>query len=147
MKFVIQRVSEASCEVDGNITGSIGKGFLVFVGVGQDDNKEIADKMVKKLLGLRIFSDENDKINLALKDVGGSLLMISQFTLYADCSHGNRPSFINAGEPKMAEDLYEYIVQKVRDEGYTVGTGIFGAMPALVGLEPPVHIICPAGIP
>lgn len=127
MKFVIQRVSEASCEVDGNITGSIGKGFLVFVGVGQDDNKEIADKMVKKLLGLRIFSDENDKINLALKDVGGSLLMISQFTLYADCSHGNRPSFINAGEPKMAEDLYEYIVQKVRDEGYTVGTGIFGA--------------------
>lgn len=127
MKFVIQRVSEASCEVDGNITGSIGKGFLVFVGVGQDDNKEIADKMVKKLLGLRIFSDENDKINLALKDVGGSLLMISQFTLYADCSHGNRPSFINAGEPKMAEELYEYIVQKVRDEGYTVGTGIFGA--------------------
>ena len=127
MKFVIQRVSEASCEVDGNITGSIGKGFLVFAGVGQDDNKEIADKMVKKLLGLRIFSDENDKINLALKDVGGSLLMISQFTLYADCSHGNRPSFINAGEPKMAEDLYEYIVQKVRDEGYTVGTGIFGA--------------------
>ncbi|WP_281086234.1 D-aminoacyl-tRNA deacylase [Eubacterium ruminantium] len=127
MKFVIQRVSEASCEVDGNITGSIEKGFLVFVGVGQDDNKEIADKMVKKLLGLRIFSDENDKINLALKDVGGSLLMISQFTLYADCSHGNRPSFINAGEPKMAEELYEYIVQKVRDEGYTVGTGIFGA--------------------
>ena len=127
MKFVIQRVSEASCEVDGNITGSIGKGFLVFVGVGQDDNKEIADKMVKKLLGLRIFSDENDKINLALKDVGGSLLMISQFTLYADCSHGNRPSFINAGEPKMAEEPYEYIVQKVRDEGYTVGTGIFGA--------------------
>lgn len=127
MKFVVQRVSEASCEVDGNITGSIGKGFLVFVGVGQDDNKEIADKMVKKLLGLRIFSDENDKINLALKDVGGSLLMISQFTLYADCSHGNRPSFINAGEPKMAEELYEYIVQKVRDEGYTVGTGIFGA--------------------
>ncbi|MCR5368442.1 D-aminoacyl-tRNA deacylase [Eubacterium sp.] len=127
MKFVIQRVSEASCEVDGNITGSIGKGFLVFVGVGQDDNKEIADKMVKKLLGIRIFSDENDKINLALKDVGGSLLMISQFTLYADCSHGNRPSFINAGEPKMAEELYEYIVQKVRDEGYTVGTGIFGA--------------------
>ncbi|SCW40536.1 D-tyrosyl-tRNA(Tyr) deacylase [Eubacterium ruminantium] len=127
MKFVIQRVSEASCEVDGNITGSIGKGFLVFVGVGQDDNKEIADKMVKKLLGIRIFSDENDKINLALKDVGGSLLMISQFTLYADCSHGKRPSFINAGEPKMAEELYEYIVQKVRDEGYIVGTGIFGA--------------------
>lgn len=127
MKFVVQRVNNASCTVDERITGKIDKGFLVFIGVSNEDTEEIADKMVKKLLGLRIFDDEAGKTNLALKDVGGSLLLISQFTLYADCSHGNRPSFINAGAPDMAEKLYEYIISKVRAEGYTAETGIFGA--------------------
>ena len=127
MKFVVQRVNNASCTVDEKITGKIDKGFLVFIGVSNEDTEEIADKMVKKLLGLRIFDDEAGKTNLALKDVGGSLLLISQFTLYADCSHGNRPSFINAGAPDMAEKLYEYIISKVRIEGYTAETGIFGA--------------------
>ena len=127
MKFVVQRVNNASCTVDEKITGKIDKGFLVFIGVSNEDTEEIADKMVKKLLGLRIFDDEAGKTNLALKDVGGSLLLISQFTLYADCSHGNRPSFINAGAPDMAEKLYEYIISKVRREGYTAETGIFGA--------------------
>ena len=127
MKFVVQRVNNASCTVDEKITGKIDKGFLVFLGVSNEDTEEIADKMVKKLLGLRIFDDEAGKTNLALKDVGGSLLLISQFTLYADCSHGNRPSFINAGAPDMAEKLYEYIISKVRAEGYTAETGIFGA--------------------
>lgn len=127
MKFVVQRVNNASCTVDEKITGKIDKGFLVFIGVSNEDTEEIADKMVKKLLGLRIFDDEAGKTNLALKDVGGSLLLISQFTLYADCSHGNRPSFINAGAPDMAEKLYEYIISMVRTEGYTAETGIFGA--------------------
>ena len=127
MKFVVQRVNNASCTVDEKITGKIDKGFLVFIGVSNEDTEEIADKMVKKLLGLRIFDDEAGKTNLALKDVGGSLLLISQFTLYADCSHGNRPSFINAGAPDMAEKLYEYIISKVRTEVYTAETGIFGA--------------------
>ncbi|MBR6218669.1 MAG: D-tyrosyl-tRNA(Tyr) deacylase [Eubacterium sp.] len=127
MKFVVQRVNNASCTVDEKITGKIDKGFLVFIGVSNEDTEEIADKMVKKLLGLRIFDDEAGKTNLALKDVGGNLLLISQFTLYADCSHGNRPSFINAGAPDMAEKLYEYIISKVRTEGYTAETGIFGA--------------------
>ena len=127
MKFVVQRVNNASCTVDEKITGKIDKGFLVFIGVSNEDTEEIADKMVKKLLGLRIFDDEAGKTNLALKDVGGSLLLISQFTLYADCSHGNRPSFIKAGAPDMAEKLYEYIISKVRAEGYTAETGIFGA--------------------
>ena len=127
MKFVVQRVNNASCTVDERITGKIDKGFLVFIGVSNEDTEEIADKMVKKLLGLRIFDDEAGKTNLALKDVGGSLLLISQFTLYADCSHGNRPSFINAGAPDMAEKLYEYIISEVRTEGYTAETGIFGA--------------------
>ena len=127
MKFVVQRVNNASCTVDEKITGKIDKGFLVFIGVSNEDTEEIADKMVKKLLGLRIFDDEAGKTNLALKDVGGSLLLISQFTLYAACSHGNRPSFINAGAPDMAEKLYEYIISMVRTDGYTAETGIFGA--------------------
>ncbi len=127
MKFVIQRVNEASVKVDGNIIGQINKGFLVLIGVGQDDTKEIADKMVKKLLGLRIFDDENDKINLSLTDVGGELLLISQFTLYANCKKGYRPSFIEAGAPDMANDMYEYIVEKCRQGGFHVETGEFGA--------------------
>ena len=105
MKFVIQRVQEASCTVDNQVTGQIGKGFLVLIGVANSDTMEIADKMIKKLLGLRIFEDENGKTNLSLQDVDGSLLLISQFTLYADCKKGNRPSFINAGKPDMANEM------------------------------------------
>ena len=127
MKFVIQRVNEASVVVDGKKIGQIEKGFLVLIGVSGDDTKEIADKMVKKLLGLRIFDDENDKINLSLTDVGGSLLLISQFTLYANCKKGYRPSFIEAGAPDMANEMYEYIISKCRQEGFHVETGEFGA--------------------
>ncbi len=127
MRFVIQRVNKASVEVDKKIIGSIGKGFLVFIGVGQNDTEEIADKMVKKLIGMRIFEDSKGKSNLALADVEGSLLLISQFTLYADCKKGNRPSFVNAGEPEMAENLYEYVVKKCRESVPIVETGAFGA--------------------
>ena len=127
MKFVIQRVNEASCKVDGKVIGDIQKGFCVFIGVSNEDNQEIADKMVKKLVGLRIFEDENGKTNLALSDVGGSLLLISQFTLYADCKKGFRPSFINAGAPDMANQLYEYIIAKCKESIPNVQTGSFGA--------------------
>lgn len=127
MKFVIQRVLEADCQVDGNITGKIQKGFCVFIGVSETDTKEIADKMIKKLIGMRIFSDENDKINLSLKDVDGGLLLISQFTLYANCRKGNRPSFTEAGKPDLANELYEYIIQECKKEIPVVETGIFGA--------------------
>ena len=113
MRLVIQRVLHAEVQVDGNTIGKIGKGLLVFVGAGQDDTKEIADKYLRKLLGLRIFEDENGKTNLSLKDVDGELLIVSQFTLYANCKKGNRPSFIEAGEPHMAEALrcfrYRYV--------------------------------------
>ncbi len=115
MKFVIQRTKEASVVVDKNVIGEIGKGFLVLIGVSDEDNEAIADKMVKKMLGLRIFEDENGKTNLSLKDVGGSLLLISQFTLYADCKKGNRPSFIKAGAPDEANRLYEYIIASCRN--------------------------------
>lgn len=127
MKFVIQRVTKASCKVEGNVIGEIQKGFCVFIGVSNEDNMEIADKMVKKLVGLRIFEDENGKTNLALSDVGGSLLLISQFTLYADCKKGYRPSFINAGAPDMANQLYEYIIAKCKESIPNVQTGSFGA--------------------
>ena len=127
MKFVIQRVSHASVSVDGETVGKIGNGFLVLCGIAQTDTREIADKMIKKLLGLRIFADENGKTNLSLADVRGGLLMISQFTLYADCSHGNRPSFINAGKPDMAEPLYEYILAKTSETVPDVQRGVFGA--------------------
>lgn len=126
MKFVVQRVNEASVAVDGKIIGQIGKGFLVLIGVADSDTKEIADKMVKKLLGLRIFDDENDKINLSLTDVGGELLLISQFTLYANCKKGYRPSFIEAGAPDMANEMYEYIIEKCSEQ-FHVETGEFGA--------------------
>ena len=129
MKFLIQRVNEASVEVDGETTGSIEKGFLVFIGVSDTDKKNIADKMIKKLLGLRIFADEAGKTNLSVKDVGGSLLLVSQFTLYADCRKGNRPSFTSAGAPALAEELYEYIIEECRKE-FTdfahLQTGVFG---------------------
>lgn len=127
MRFLIQRVTSAKVDVDGKTVGSIDHGFLVFIGVCNTDTKEIADGMVKKLLGLRIFRDENGKTNLSLSDVGGSLLLISQFTLYADCHHGNRPSFINAGAPDLANDLYEYIIDSCKKQIPIVRTGIFGA--------------------
>lgn len=127
MKFVIQRVTHAKVEVEQKIIGSIHNGYLVLIGIAEDDNEEIADKLVKKLLGLRIFADENGKTNLSLKDVNGSLLLVSQFTLYADCRKGNRPSFVNAGNPEKANKLYEYIIEKCRDEVPDVQTGSFGA--------------------
>ena len=126
MRFVIQVVDNSSVTVDGKVVGQIGKGFMVLVGVGRDDNEQIADKMIKKMTGLRIFKDENGKTNLSLSDVGGELLLISQFTLYADCRHGNRPNFLNAGAPDEAERLYEYIIGKTRELGYKVETGVFG---------------------
>ena len=126
MKFVIQKVTHASVTVDDQITGKIGKGFLVLIGVAEDDTKEIADKLIKKLLGLRIFEDTDGKTNLSLRDVDGSLLLVSQFTLYADCKKGNRPSVTKAGNPALANDLYEYIIEKCRAE-FPVETGSFGA--------------------
>ena len=113
MRFLVQRVNKASVEVDGEIIGKIEKGFLVFIGISETDDRIIADKMVKKLIGLRIFDDENDKINLDLKSVGGQLLLISQFTLYADCKKGNRPSFVNAGAPEMANAIYQHITTRI----------------------------------
>ena len=127
MKFVIQRVTESSVKVDGEIIGQIGKGFMGLIGVGQSDTKEIADKMVKKMVGLRIFEDENGKTNLSLADVGGELLLISQFTLYANCKKGNRPSFIESGSPDVASSLYEYIIDKCKESVPVVERGIFGA--------------------
>ncbi|MDE7340284.1 MAG: D-tyrosyl-tRNA(Tyr) deacylase [Lachnospiraceae bacterium] len=127
MKFLIQRVTEAKVRVDSEVIGQIQKGFLVFIGVSQSDTQEIADKMVHKLLNLRIFEDAEGKTNLNLDAVNGSLLLISQFTLYADCRHGNRPSFINAGKPDMANALYEYIIAKCRETVSNVQQGAFGA--------------------
>lgn len=127
MKFVIQRVLESSVSVDGETIGSIGKGFMVLIGVGREDTKETADKMVKKLVGMRIFEDENGKTNLSLADVGGSLLLISQFTLYANCKKGNRPSFIESGDPAEAEKLYEYIISSCKKQVPVVERGKFGA--------------------
>lgn len=127
MKFVIQRVKTASVTVDNIITGKIDKGFLVLIGITDSDTKEIADAMVKKLINLRIFKDEKDKMNLSLKDINGSLLLVSQFTLYADCSHGNRPSFISAAKPDFANELYEYIISECQKYDVPVETGEFGA--------------------
>ena len=127
MRLVIQRVLHAEVQVDGNTIGKIGKGLLVFVGAGQDDTKEIADKYLRKLLGLRIFEDENGKTNLSFKDVYGALLIVSQFTLYANCKKGNRPSFIEAGEPHMAEALYEYMIEEAKKSVPVVEHGEFGA--------------------
>ena len=127
MRFLIQRVTSAKVDVEGKTVGAIDLGFLVFIGVSNTDTKEIADGMVKKLIGLRIFRDEEGKTNKSLADVGGSLLLISQFTLYADCHHGNRPSFINAGSPDLANDLYEYIIDSCKAVIPNVQTGVFGA--------------------
>jgi D-tyrosyl-tRNA(Tyr) deacylase len=127
MKIVIQRVNHASVTIDGKVNGAIEKGFLVLLGVGQNDTEEIADKYVKKMVGLRIFDDEEGKTNLSLDQVGGSVLLISQFTLYANCKKGYRPSFIEAGDPVKAESLYEYVIAKTRESVPNVQTGIFGA--------------------
>lgn len=127
MRFVIQRVMNSKVTIDGKIRGQIGKGFMVLIGVGEGDTLEIADKMIHKMINLRIFEDENGKTNLGLKDVSGSLLLISQFTLYADCKRGNRPSFVKAGDPDMAKSLYEYIISKYRNEIEVVEHGEFGA--------------------
>lgn len=127
MKFVIQRVKYASVTVDEAVIGKIEKGFLVLIGVSNDDTKEIADKLVKKLVGLRIFEDENGKTNLSLADVNGSLLLVSQFTLYANCKKGYRPSFIEAGAPDMANEMYEYIIQECKKSVPVVERGEFGA--------------------
>ena len=127
MRFVIQRVTHADVKVDGETIGEIGKGFMVLIGVADSDTKEIADKMIKKMIGLRIFEDEEGKTNLSLDAVGGSLLLISQFTLYANCKKGNRPSFIEAGKPDMANEMYEYIIAKCKEAVETVEKGSFGA--------------------
>ena len=127
MRFVIQRVSEARVEVNNIVVGEIGKGFLVFIGINNDDNKEIADKMIKKLVNMRIFEDVEGKTNLSLDTVDGGLLLISQFTLYADCKKGNRPSFVYAGKPELANELYEYIIKECKKQCEQVETGEFGA--------------------
>ena len=127
MRFVIQRVTEAAVRVDGELLGQIEKGYLVLIGVAESDTEEIADKMVKKMTGLRIFEDEQGKTNLSLDSVGGELLLISQFTLYANCKKGNRPSFIEAGAPDMANDMYEYIIAKCKEQVEVVERGQFGA--------------------
>ena len=127
MRFVIQRVTEASVRVDGNVIGQIEKGFLVLIGVSDSDTEAVADKMIKKMIGLRIFEDADGKTNLSLSDVGGSLLLVSQFTLYANCKKGNRPSFIEAGAPDKANTLYEYVIGECKKSVPNVQTGEFGA--------------------
>lgn len=127
MKLVIQKVSSASVEVEGNCVGKIKKGFLVLVGIGKEDTRETVDQYIKKMVNLRIFADENGKTNLSLADVNGEVLLVSQFTLYANCRKGNRPSFIESGDPTLAEELYEYIIQECRKLIPVVQTGKFGA--------------------
>lgn len=127
MRFVIQRVERASVTIDHEIKGSIEKGFLVLIGIGMGDDEQVADKLIKKLVNMRIFEDDEGKTNLALSDVGGGLLLVSQFTLYAVCRKGNRPSFTGAAKPDEAERLYDYIVQKCREKIPVVEQGEFGA--------------------
>ena len=127
MKLVIQRVKHSSVTVDNKIVGKIEKGYMVLLGVGPEDTTKEADYLVQKLIKLRVFEDENGKMNLSLKDINGELLIISQFTLYADCSGGNRPSFSNAAKPDKANELYEYFVEQCRNQNIKVECGIFGA--------------------
>ena len=127
MKVLIQRVTSASVTVDQEVIGSIDNGYLVLLGVGPEDTKDTVHRLVKKLLGLRIFADENGKTNLSIRDVNGSLLIVSQFTLYADCSHGNRPSFTGSAPAALAEELYEYFIECCRKEIPRVEHGSFGA--------------------
>lgn len=127
MRFVIQRVTEASVSVDGKVIGQIGHGLLVFVGIADSDDRQVADKMADKLTKLRIFDDADGRTNLSISDVGGEFLIISQFTLYADCRKGNRPSFTPAGKPETANEMYEYILSEVRKKGFRTEHGSFGA--------------------
>ena len=127
MKLVVQRVKNAKVDVEGKTVGTIDKGFLVLLGVTHNDTKDTADYLVKKLCNLRVFEDENQKMNLSLKDVNGKLLIVSQFTLYADCTGGNRPSFVNAAKPDIANELYEYFCDRCKENGIEVQKGIFGA--------------------
>jgi D-tyrosyl-tRNA(Tyr) deacylase len=127
LRIVIQRVSEAKVEVEGRITGHIGRGYLILLGVGKDDDKKVADRYIDKILKLRIFADENGKTNLSLKDVQGEVLVVSQFTLYADCRKGNRPDFINAGSAQKAEELYQYFLKQIKEKLGKVESGEFGA--------------------
>lgn len=127
MKLVIQRVANAKVEVDNEVVGKIGQGFLVLFGAGVGDTKEQADFLVEKLCNLRVFADENHKMNLSIKDIDGELLVVSQFTLYADCKKGNRPSFINAAPPEEADELYKYFMDKCKNLVRNVQKGIFGA--------------------
>ena len=127
MRFVIQVVSRAQVTVDEEVVGKIGPGMMVLVGVSGEDTREVADRMIKKMLGLRIFPDENGKTNLSLSQIGGSLLMVSQFTLYADCTRGNRPGFTYAGAPDMASEMYDYILARCAEQVPVVEKGIFGA--------------------
>lgn len=127
MRLVIQRVKNAKVDIDGKTVSSIGKGLLVLLGVTHEDTKETVDYLVKKLCKLRVFEDENGKMNLSIKEVEGKLLIVSQFTLYADCSRGNRPSFVNAAKPDFANELYEYFCEKCKEEQIEVQKGIFGA--------------------
>ena len=127
MRLVIQKVKNAKVDIDGKTVSSIGKGLLVLLGVTHEDTKETVDYLVKKLCKLRVFEDENGKMNLSIKEVEGKLLIVSQFTLYADCSRGNRPSFVNAAKPDFANELYEYFCEKCKEEQIKVQKGIFGA--------------------
>ena len=129
MRFVLQCVSQASCTVEGRVTGAIERGYLILAGISDSDTEETADRMLKKVAGLRIFPDENGKTNLSLAEIGGSILLISQFTLYADCRKGNSPSFVKAGKPEHAERLYRYLLERCRREGIgkAVEEGVFGA--------------------
>ena len=128
MKAVIQRVTHADVTVDEKIVGEIGNGYLILLGAGHDDTEKDCDKLADKISKLRIFADENDKTNLSINDVNGDILVISQFTLYADCRKGNRPSFINAGAPQKAEELYEYFINVIKDKiSGNVASGVFGA--------------------
>lgn len=127
MRFVIQRVKRASVSVEEKVVGKIDKGFMVLIGISQEDNKEIADKMIRKLINLRVYTDENDKMNLNINSVNGELLLVSQFTLYANCKEGNRPAFIEAAKPDLANELYEYIISECKNKVNIVQSGIFGA--------------------
>ena len=127
MKLIVQRVKEAKVEVNEKIVGKIDTGFLILVGITHSDTKENADYLVKKACNLRVFEDENEKMNLSVKDVKGKFLIVSQITLYADCNGGNRPSFTNAAKPEIAEELYEYFCNKCKETGIEVQKGIFGA--------------------
>lgn len=142
MKFLVQRVKKSLVKVDGKVVGKIDKGYNVLIGISKDDDYKTADKMVRKLVNLRIFNDENDKMNLSIKDVDGEILAISQFTLCGNLKDGNRPSFIDAGRPEMSKPMYEYIAQKLKDHVKNVETGIFGAdMKVEILNDGPVTII------